>query len=104
MDNVFMVCSYGGCGSKMLTNALKKHGVSRHVHSRCPPEKLEYISGEHFNGTQIPPDQLHRFKVIYLYRNPTDAILSWDRRFRDGMYMTHLKHIESLITHILPKW
>ena len=93
--NEFIVCSYGGCGSTMLHKALKKYGVSHHVHSRCPPEKLEYISWEHFNGTQIPPEQLHRFKVIYIYRNPTDAILSWARRFRDQVYVTHLKHIES---------
>jgi hypothetical protein len=91
----FMVCSYGGCGSTLLHEALQKYGVSHHVHSRCPPEKLEHISGEHFNGIQIHPDQLHRFKVIYIYRDPTAAILSWDRRFKTHKYFVHLEHIES---------
>jgi len=93
--NEFMVCSYGGCGSTMLHKSLQKYGVSHHVHSRCPPEKLEYISDEHFNGTPIHPDQLHRVKVIYIYREPTTAILSWDRRFDNDTFTSHLKHIES---------
>ena len=39
----FYVCSYGGSGSKMLCSALRKYGNTKHIHSRKPPEKLEYI-------------------------------------------------------------
>ena len=42
----FYVCSYGGCGSKMLCNALQNYGHVKHVHSRYPPDKLQYIGNE----------------------------------------------------------
>ena len=75
---IFYVCSYGGCGSKMLCKALKRHGAVEHVHSRKPPEKLEFI-GRHgggrtyiewFNGIQVPENQIDDYYVIYIYKNP----------------------------------
>ena len=59
---IFYVCSYGGSGSKMLCNALSKHGKTKHIHSRKPPNNLEYIGkekggnmySEWFNGIAIP--------------------------------------------------
>jgi len=43
---IFYVCSYGGSGSKMLCSALKKYGETIHIHSRKPPNNLEYIRNE----------------------------------------------------------
>ena len=43
---IFYVCSYGGSGSKMLCSALKKYGETIHIHSRKPPNNLEYIGNE----------------------------------------------------------
>ena len=40
---VFYVCSYGGCGSKMLCEYLAHFGTIKHVHSRNPPNKLTQI-------------------------------------------------------------
>ena len=94
----FYVCSYGGCGSTLLSNALKKYGKVGHIHSRKPPpERLTYRGrekggnqyGEWFNHIKIPDDQLENYYVIYLYRNPVDAILS---RFKNP---DHLKHIQT---------
>ena len=80
----FYVCSYGGSGSKMLCSALSKYGESVHIHSRKPPNKLEYVGVEKggtvyhewFNGIPIPEDELHNYYVIYIYRNPSFSIPS----------------------------
>jgi hypothetical protein len=96
MNKVFYVCSYGGCGSKNLCNALSNYGKVKHIHSRNPPEKLEYIGNEKggntyfewFNGISIPEDELCNYYVIYIYKNPVKSILS---RFEMPQ---HLKNIE----------
>lgn len=80
----FYVCSYGGSGSKMLCSSLSKYGESVHIHSRKPPNKLEYVGTEKggavyhewFNGISIPEDELHNYYVIYIYRNPSFSIPS----------------------------
>ena len=80
----FYVCSYGGSGSKMLCSALSKYGESLHIHSRKPPNKLEYVGVEKggtvyhewFNGIPMPKDELHNYYVIYIYRNPSFSIPS----------------------------
>jgi hypothetical protein len=92
----FYVCSYGGSGSKMLCNALSKYGNIEHIHSRKPPNKLEYIGKknggnvyhEWFNGIKIPDNKINDYYVIYIYRNPINAILS---RFNN---ISHLMHIQ----------
>jgi len=98
MTRYFYVCSYGGCGSTVLCNALKPYGQVEHIHSRNPPEQLEYIGQngggspdiyhEWFNGIPIPEPQVHQYTVLYIYRNPIDAIMS---RFR---HLEHLEHIQ----------
>jgi hypothetical protein len=83
-NKTFYVCSYGGSGSKMLCEALSKYGNIEHVHSRRPPDKLQYIGSknggrtwcEWFNGIHIPEDELKNYYVIYIYRNPSFAIHS----------------------------
>jgi hypothetical protein len=93
MEKVFYICSYGGCGSKMLTSALRRYGTVYHVHSRSPPGKLQYITHEQFNGVEVPPELLKNYYVIYIYKNPVKAILS---RFtgKPGYYnKRHLRHV-----------
>ena len=95
--HTYYICSYGGCGSKMLMNALQKYGNVYHIHSRNPPVKLEYIGNENggnsyeewFNGVRIPENEINDYTVIYIYRNPCNAILS---RF---LIPEHLEHIQS---------
>jgi len=94
---IFYVCSYGGSGSKMLMNSLRKYGNVEHVHSRNPPDKLEYIGRngggnsyiEWFNGIKIPDNELNKYTVIYIYRNPSFSIPS---RFTIPQ---HLRHIQT---------
>jgi len=97
MENkIFYVCSYGGSGSNMLTKALKQFGNVQHIHSRFPPNKLEYCgkqkSGnayyEWFNGIPIPDNKLDKYYVIYIYRNPSFAIKS---RFTIPNHLTHIQ-------------
>ena len=95
-EKTFYVCSYGGSGSYMLTNALKKYGKTKHIHSRKPPNNLEYIGNEKggnsyaewFNGVTIPEEELKYYYVIYIYRNPSFSILS---KFK---IPEHLEHVE----------
>jgi hypothetical protein len=93
---IFYVCSYGGSGSKMLCSALKKYGKTTHIHSRKPPNNLEYIGNEKdgkaycewFNGIVIPEEELKYYYVIYIYRNPSFSISS---RFK---FPDHLEHVQ----------
>tara|TARA_Y100000389_G_scaffold204539_1_gene257807 strand:- start:7363 stop:7941 length:579 start_codon:yes stop_codon:yes gene_type:complete len=97
MGKTFYVCSYGGSGSKMICAALRKYGKVKHIHSRKPPNKLEYIGKEKggdtyyewFNGIVVPEDELKDIYVIYIYRNPSFCIPS---RFKTRQ---HLKHIQA---------
>ena len=94
----FYVCSYGGSGSKMLCNALNRYGNVKHIHSRKPPNSLEYIGNEKggspgyfewFNGITIPDNELKNYYVIYIYRNPSFSIQS---RFQNP---AHLEHVQT---------
>ena len=101
MGKVVYVCSYGGCGSTMLYSALQKIKEitqASHVHSRTPPDNLEYIGHrnghgkycyrEWFNGVKIPEDEIKDYYVLYIYRNPVKCIVS---RFQ---IPEHLQHIQ----------
>jgi hypothetical protein len=91
----FYVCSYGGCGSKMLCAYLNNFGKTRHIHSKNPPNKLTYIHDksihdEWFNlDKEIPENELENYTVIYIYKNPIDSIYS---RF---LHPGHLYNIQS---------
>jgi len=97
MSKIFYVCSYGGCGSTMLCNALKKFGIVKHIHSRKPPDNLEYVGNEKggncffewFNGIEIPINEINRYYVLFIYKNPVKSIFS---RFGD---INHLQHIQT---------
>lgn len=100
-DKIFYICSYTGCGTMMLSNALDKLGYrTRIVHSPVVPTKLEYTNrdgdldpysknniGFNFNGEKIPDNLVSNFYVIYIYKNPLDVIYS---RFINGKDFSHL--------------
>jgi hypothetical protein len=69
----------------MLTNYLKNFGEVHHIHSRKPPEYLEGVSGEYFNGKRISPENV---TVFFIYRNPIKAIYS---RFGSENHLRTLK-------------
>jgi len=59
----------------MLYEALSKFGFVQHIHSRNPPEKLQYINHrEWFSGVNIPDSDIENYCVIYIYRNPSYSI------------------------------
>jgi len=100
MKKVFYVCSYGGCGSKMLCNALKKYGIIEHVHSRKPPSELKYVGGkktycEWFNDINVPEDEIKNFYVIYIYKNPVKSILS---RYQNQTVLKHVQLEDKTVT------
>ena len=105
MNKIFYVCSYGGSGSYMLCGALNRYGKTKHIHSRIPPDNLEYIGNEKggnvysewFNGIVIPENELENYYVIYIYRNPSLSIPS---RFTDKYgYRNHKRHLEHIQTN-----
>ena len=89
-EKVFYVCSFGGCGSKMLCEYLSQFGTVKHVHSRYPPTSLTEIDkNEWFSQKPIKEQELKDYYVIYIYRDPVKAILS---RFT---HPAHLNHIQA---------
>ena len=97
-EKVFYVCSFGGCGSKMLCEYLKQFGTVKHVHSRYPPATLTAIDKhEWFSQKPIPEQALKNYYVIYIYRDPVKAILS---RFT---HPAHLNHIQANPHTTLPQ-
>ena len=98
-DKVFYVCSFGGCGSKMLCEYLQQFGTVKHVHSRYPPSSLTEIDEktEWFSQIPIKATDLPNYYVLYIYRDPVKAILS---RFT---HPAHLAHIQSNPAITLPQ-
>ena len=97
-EKVFYVCSFGGCGSKMLCEYLSQFGTVKHVHSRYPPNTLTEIDkNEWFSQKPIKEQALKDYYVIYIYRDPVKAILS---RFT---HPAHLSHIQANPNTTLPQ-
>lgn len=98
----FYVCSYGGSGSTMLANAIKKYGHVFHIHSRNPPIKLEYVGNEKggntyrewFNGIEIPEYELEDYTVIFIYKNPIKAIYSRYIPYYKDCHKLHMNHVQ----------
>ena len=76
MTNIYYICSYGGCGSKMLLRFISKYAPCYHIHSRVPPTYLEFVNNGHFNGNVIENKDVSKYKVIYIFRNPSEAQMS----------------------------
>jgi len=97
-EKVFYVCSFGGCGSKMLCEYLSQFGIVKHVHSRYPPTTLAEIDkNEWFSQKPIEEKDLKDYYIIYIYRDPVKAILS---RFT---HPAHLNHIQANPNTTLPQ-
>jgi hypothetical protein len=92
-NKVFYVCSYGGCGSKMLCEYLGHFGTVKHIHSRCPPNTLTHTTvypnyDEWFGEIPIPNKDISNYYVIYIYRDPIKAIQS---RFNMKQHLLHIQ-------------
>ena len=96
----FYVCSFGGSGSKMLQTYLSHFGNTFHLHSRNPPNKLTRVgtsdSHELFNNIEIQFKPMDKIKVIYIYRNPIDAIYSRFYVKYDDNYFTAGDHLTNI--------
>ena len=95
-DKKFYVCSSGGCASQMICHYLGNFGDVYHLHSRQPPIKLTNTGyddnktyAEWFSNLEIPDNELYKYKVIFLYRNPLEVIYS---RYIDAPNM--LKNVQ----------
>ena len=96
-DKVFYICSYGGSGSTVLQRYLDNFGQTVHIHSKNPPKELTYNGSknaqyytydEWFNNIKIPEDKLYNYKVIFIYKNPVEAIYS---RFTNPDHLNHIQ-------------
>ena len=109
-EQSFYVCSFGGSGSKILQTYLSHFGNTFHIHDRNPPNKLTRVgtsdSNEWFNNIEINEvcerqlyqlKQLDKIKVIYIYRNPVDAIYSrFYVKHGDNNYYTTKDHLTNI--------
>ena len=91
-EKLYFVCSYGGSGSKMLRGFLRNYGKTYHPHSKQPPAKLTHPEKRKDLGEVnfVQKGKLvisNRAKVIYIFRNPIDALKS-----RYGI--EHCKNVE----------
>ena len=105
MKRTFYVCSYGGCGSTYLCEMLKQYGSVEHIHSREPPELLEYVGGENtykewFNGQKIPEPDLQNVTVIYIFKDPVKAIFS---RFHNPLHLRNIQIEYCTIKDVIEK-
>lgn len=77
-----------------LLRSIGKQGYNvRLIHDRNPPKELEFIGGDCYDGTKykglkfnrkkIPDEYLHKFTVLYIYKNPINSIYS--RLHRDNI-------------------
>jgi hypothetical protein len=91
-QKTFFICSYGGCGSKMLITFLKKYGNVVHIHDRVPPRNLCMVQRKSDNDATfthqlISNNSLNKAFVIYIFRDPTEAQVSrWN--------LNHFTHIQ----------
>ena len=99
---IFYVCSYGGCGSKMLCKYLSNFGISVHIHSRNPPNMLEKVNDREWfqKGDKIPNTDIDKFTVIYIYRDVVKSIISrhWHKKNNNSL-KKNLRNIETEKKH-----
>lgn len=95
-DKIFYVCSFGGCGSQAICHYLGYFGDVYHIHSRRPPVRLTNTGyndnktyAEWFSDTIISDNEVKKYKVIFVYRDPVECIYS---RFQDNQ--SHIKNIQ----------
>ena len=74
-QTIFYLCSLGGSMADWFAAHLEKYGTVHHVHSRTPPDTLEFVNNGHFSGTPVPPDELSNYKIIVLQVDPVMTII-----------------------------
>lgn len=110
---IYIVASYGGCGSKMMAGFLSQLPKAHktyvyHIHDRSPPKLLrqmpkpppptirsggnDFRSGRFPGGSKFkrdtePVDDLNEYRVVYMYKDPVEALVS---RYGWG----HCNHIQ----------
>lgn len=105
-EHNYYICSFGGCGSKMLQEYLSNFGNTFHIHSRHPPKKLTRVGTpdfpEWFNDIELTPvlerqlpfKQLENTKVVYIYRDPIYA--SRSRIIPGKTYRISTDHLDNI--------
>lgn len=73
-NRVFYICSFGGCGFRPLSKYLCKFGEVHELTSRKPPTFLTKKNGDWFGHERVKNEDIKFYHVIYLYRNPLDAM------------------------------
>lgn len=111
----FYICSWGGCGSTIITKYLKNFGVCFHIHSKRPPNNLTYVGNklhheiftkdyvisdelkninhtyiEWFSDEEIANEELNNneYYVLFVFKNPIKSIYS---RFLIPDHLNHIK-------------
>jgi len=104
INNIYYVCSYGGCASQEICHYLGNFGDVYHIHSRFPPNNLTKtgyddniftIGSEWFSNKIIPNEEIYKYKVIFIYRNPIYSIYS---RFNDKQHLLNIQCSDNNIT------
>jgi hypothetical protein len=114
----FVVASYGGSGSRMLTNYLKNFGAAVQLHDRLPPVHLTKLTSDitdcrgaqtekycfisRFSRQFVPPSTVSNFTIVFVFRDPIEALLSraWvkptcnDLNGSDCRGLAHCQHIQ----------
>ena len=70
----YYICSYGGSGANLLSEYLSHFGNVHIIYSRNPPKKLSFINSKWFNNVDINEHDISKYKVIFIYKNPVNAI------------------------------
>jgi len=103
-NNIYYVCSYGDCASQEICHYLGNFGDVYHIHSRFPPNNLTKtgyddniftIGSEWFSNKIIPNEEIYKYKVIFIYRNPIYSIYS---RFNDKQHLLNIQCSDNNIT------
>lgn len=105
----FYVCSYGGCGSKMLVKFLSEYGNAYHIHDRWPPKQLTHtkikkhsdlILDEHeWNIARTFTDEKNdnpEAKVIFIYSYPEFSLTTscaWSKLHWDNIGITDISKL-----------
>lgn len=79
----YIVCSWGGVRSKMVTTWLQSSTPADvsvyHVHDRFPPANLTHVQGENFmhgGGNKMTKEEQESTRVLFLYRGIGASVAS----------------------------
>lgn len=73
-NTIFYICSFGGCGGNKLSKYLGNFGEVHEINTRKPPIFLTKKNSNWFGPEIVKNENIKFYHVIYLYRNPLDAM------------------------------